>query len=100
LHQCEAICEAVVRPNMRVAPKKTIEQQSELVLHRTRSSLIRQRTSVINALLGVVASKDDTRLARTVRAPIVALDQLRALKAHILEFDGKILQWHRPNEPQ
>jgi transposase len=58
----EAICEAVGRPNMRFVPTKTIEQQSGMVLYRTRSLLIRQQTSVVNAIrshlaeFGIVAS--------------------------------------------
>src|SRR3954453_21402316 len=51
----EAICEAVGRPNMRFVPTKTIEQQSGMVLHRIRSLLIRQQTSVINAIRGHLA---------------------------------------------
>jgi transposase len=35
----EAICEAVTRPNMRFAEIKTIDQQSVLVLHRTRTTM-------------------------------------------------------------
>jgi transposase len=46
----EAICEAVTRSNMRFVPTKTPEQQSGLVLHRTRHLLIRQQTSAINAI--------------------------------------------------
>jgi transposase len=46
----EAICEAVTRANMRFVQTKTAEQQSGLVLHRTRHLLIRQQTSVINAI--------------------------------------------------
>jgi transposase len=45
----EAICEAVTRANMRFVPTKTPEQQSGLMLHRTRHLLIRQQTSVFNA---------------------------------------------------
>jgi transposase len=45
-----AICEAVTRANMRFVPTKTPEQQSGLVLHRTRHLFIRQQTSVINAI--------------------------------------------------
>jgi transposase len=48
----EAICEAVGRANMRFVPTKTPEQQSGLVLHRTRHLFIRQQTSVINAIRG------------------------------------------------
>jgi transposase len=47
----EAICEAVGRANMRFVPTKTPEQQSGLVLHRTRHLFIRQQNSVINAIL-------------------------------------------------
>ena len=39
-----AICEAVTRPSMRFVPIKSVEQQSALMLHRTRDLLIRQRT--------------------------------------------------------
>src|SRR3981189_194399 len=45
-----AICEAVTRPSMRFVPIKTIEQQSALMLHRTRDLLVRQRTQLINAM--------------------------------------------------
>src|SRR5215218_8591433 len=38
----KAICEAVTRANMRFVPTKTPEQQSGLVLHRTRHLFIRQ----------------------------------------------------------
>jgi transposase len=46
----EAICEAVTRANMRFVETKTPEQQSCLMLHRTRHLLIRQQTAVINAI--------------------------------------------------
>jgi transposase len=46
----EAICEAVTRVNMRFVPTKTPEQQSGLMLHRTRHLFIRQQTAVINSI--------------------------------------------------
>jgi transposase len=46
----EAICEAVTRANMRFVASKTPEQQSCLMLHRTRHLFVRQQTSVINAI--------------------------------------------------
>jgi transposase len=46
----EAICEAVARANMRFVPTKTPEQQSCLMLHRTRHLFIRQQTAVINSI--------------------------------------------------
>ena len=46
----EAICEAVVRPNMRFVETKTPEQQSCLMLHRTRHLFMRQQNAVINSI--------------------------------------------------
>jgi transposase len=116
----EAICEAVSRPNMRFVETKTPEQQSCLVLHRTRHLFIRQQTAVINAirahlaefgiiapvgrngveqLLGVVADASDRRLPEVARACVAALGaQLQMLKAQILEFDRMIRAWHRSSE--
>ena len=115
----EAICEAVTRPNMRFVPTKTVEQQSCLMLHRARHLFIRQQTAVINSiraylvefgivapvgrrgvehLLEVVADADDHQLPELARMCLVALgSQLRALKAQILEFDRRIMAWHRSN---
>ncbi|WP_420737861.1 IS110 family transposase [Bradyrhizobium japonicum] len=113
----EAICEAVTRPNMRFVPTKTVEQQSCLMLHRARHLFIRQQTAVINSiraylaefgivapvgrrgveqLLEVVADTADRRLPEAARACLAALgSQLRALKVQILEFDRRIIAWHR-----
>src|SRR5574342_216173 len=116
----EAICEAVTRANMRFVGTKTPEQQSCLMLHRTRHLFIRQQTAVINAirahlaefgivapvgrngveqLLGVVADKNDKRLPEAARTCVAALGaQLQMLKAQILEFDRMIRAWHRSSE--
>jgi transposase len=51
----EAICEAVTRPTMRFVEVKTPEQQSVMVLHRTRLMLMRQRTQLSNAIRGHIA---------------------------------------------
>lgn len=51
----EAICEAVTRPTMRFVEIKSAEQQSVLMLHRTRELLVRQRTALINSLRGQLA---------------------------------------------
>jgi transposase len=116
----EAICEAVRRPSMRFVETKTPEQQSCLMLHRTRHLFIRQQTAVINAirahfaefgvvapvgrngveqLLDVVSDPSDERLPDIARACLAALgEQLRMLKAQILNFDRMITAWHRSNE--
>ena len=54
----EAICEAVTRPNMRFVLIKTQDQQSILMLHRTRLLFIRQRTMTINAVRAHLAEFD------------------------------------------
>jgi transposase len=51
----EAIAEAVTRPNMRFVPKKTIEQQDVLLLHRARELAMKQRTAHGNQIRGLLA---------------------------------------------
>jgi len=51
-----AICEAVTRPSMRFVPIKSEEQQAMLLIHRARDLLVRQRTSLINALRAHLAA--------------------------------------------
>ena len=86
------------------------------MLHRTRQLFIRQQTSVINAirahmaefgivaggieqLLAIVTEAKDQRVPELARACIAALGaQLRRLKEKILEFDRRIMAWHRSNE--
>jgi len=116
----EAICEAVNRPTMRFVAIKTPDQQSVLMLHRTRQLFIRQRTTLINALrahlaeLGIVAGigrnglerllkviedHGDERVPVEARACLMALrDQLELVKHQILEADRRILAWHRSSE--
>src|SRR3974390_510951 len=68
-----AICEAVTRPSMRFVPIKTQEQQTALMLHRTRQLLVRQRTMLSNALrghlaeLGIVSAKGRNGTAELLR---------------------------------
>jgi transposase len=116
----EAICEAATRANMRFVETKTPEQQSCLMLHRTRHLFIRQQTAVITAirahlaefwivapvgrhgvdeLLKVIADPNDKRLPAIARTCVAALgSQLRMLKTQILQFDRMIVAWHRSNE--
>jgi transposase len=111
----EAICEAVSRPNMRFVETKTTEQQSCLMLHRTRHLFIRQQTAVINAiraqlaelgvvapvgrrgidqLLAIVADPSDKRMPELAGICVAALGaQLQTLKLWILEFDRLIRAW-------
>jgi len=116
----EAICEAVTRPTMRFVEVKTPEQQSVLMLHRTRQLFVRQRTTLINAFrahlaeFGIVAGVgrhgveklvtmiedgDDERVPPAARDCLLALrDQLVLVKRQILDADRRILAWHRSSE--
>jgi transposase len=116
----EAICEAVTRANMRFVETKTPEQQSGMVLHRTRHLCMRQQISVINAirahlaefgivaavgrngveeLLDIVADPNDKRVPDIARTCLAVLGaQLHSLKEQILEFDRMIRAWHRSSE--
>jgi transposase len=53
----------------------------------------------VEELLDVVADPDDHRVPEVARECLFALgEQLRVLKAQILEFDRRIMAWHRSNE--
>jgi transposase len=116
----EAICEAVRRPTMRFVQVKSAEQQSRLMLHRTRDLLIRQRTQLINALrahlaeLGIVAAQGnaglkellkiiagerDARLPVDAHASLVVLAAgLHAVQTMIGSIEKRIIVEHRSNE--
>src|SRR5499427_4653512 len=100
-----AICEAVRRPTMRFVRVKTAAQQGQLMQHRTRDLLMRQRTQLINAirahmaeigitapqgregikqLLAIIADHEDTRLPIDARASLMVLAaQLQAMQTTI-----------------
>jgi transposase len=74
-----AICEAVTRPSMRFVPTKSEQQQSALMLHRSRQLLVRQRTMLSNAIrghmaeLGVISAKGRNGTAELLK--IIAKDE-------------------------
>jgi len=116
----EAICEAVTRPTMRFVAVKTAEQQSLMMLHRTRSLLVRQRTMLVNAIrshlaeFGIVAPVGLRGVQRLVsivsdptdeRLPSLARICLTSLIATLttVEWEAscnkrRILAWHRSSE--
>jgi transposase len=116
----EAICEAVRRPTMRFVQVKSAVQQSQLMLHRTRDLLIRQRTQVINALrahlaevgitaaqgheglkelLRIIANDDDERLPVDAYASLVVLAaELQAMQTLIGSLEKRLKAQHRKNE--
>lgn len=116
----EAICEAVTRPNMRFAEIKTVDQQSVLVLHRTRALLIKHRTRMANTirahlaefgitesigreglhrLISIIVVGDDERVTEiTRRAMMPLVEQYRLLQDQILDLDRQVLAWHRASD--
>ncbi len=113
----EAICEAVTRPTMRFVAVKTAAQQSLMMLHRTRSLLVRQRTMLVNAmrahlaefgivapvglrglkaLLAVISDPTDERLPALARACLASLvTSLMTVQHEIACAERRILAWHR-----
>ena len=116
----EAICEAVRRPTMRFVQIKSVEQQGQLMLHRARDLLMRQRTQLINALrahmaelgivaaqgregvkelLKIIASEHDARLPVDAHASLVVLAAgLQALQMMIGSIERRIIAQHRSDE--
>ena len=117
----EAICEAVTRPTMRFVPIKNSEQQAVLMLHRVRSTLVRQRTMIMNALrghlseFGIIAAQGSANLAAVVAkslktpessiipelvhaalSPLV--QQIDELRAQIRSVEMELLAWHRQSK--
>ena len=114
----EAFCEAVMRPNMRFVPVKSVEQQGVLVLHRGRELLVRQRTMLVNGLrghmaqFGIIAPQGIQRLPElvamlndeTTGIPPTARDALAALvlqisnlTTSIKQMEKRIVAWRRAN---
>ena len=115
-----AICEAVTRPSMRFVPTKSEQQQSGLMLHRSRQLLVRQRTMLSNAIRGhmaelgvisakgrngtaellqVIASTGDDRIPPIARFCLDLLArQYTSLSAEIGSIDKSIHAWHRSCE--
>jgi transposase len=112
--EAEAICEAVRRPTVRFVRK------GQLMLHRARDLLMRQRTQLINALrahlaefgitaaqgregikelLAIVAQDEGSRLPIDAHASLAVLaSQLQAVQTMIGSIEKRIVAQHRSNE--
>ena len=115
-----AICEAVMRPSMRFVATKSEQQQSILMLHRSRQLLVRQRTMLSNAirghmaefgivsakgrngtaeLLAILANEQDDRFPIAARFSLDALArQYAVLTTEISIIEKRIHAWHRTCE--
>lgn len=116
----EAICEAVTRPTMRFVAVKSADQQSVVMLHRTRELLVRQRTQLVNMMRGQLAefgitlakgiqhalkfvrqlldgqAPDVPELA--VKVVMVLAEQLRQLQIRIGELEKELKRWFRADQ--
>ena len=105
---------------MRFVQIKSVEQQGQLMLHRARDLLMRQRTQLINALrahmaelgivaaqgregvkelLKIIASEQDARLPVDAHASLVVLAAgLQAPQTMIGSIERRIIAQHRSDE--
>src|SRR2546421_6301456 len=115
-----AICEAVTRPSMRFVPTKSEQQQSGLMLHRSRQLLVRQRTMLSNAIRGhmaelgivsakgrngtaellkIIANEEDDRIPAAARLSLAVLArQYAVITTEIGAIEKHIHAWHRSCE--
>lgn len=116
----EAICEAVLRPNMRFVPVKEVEQQAVLALHRARQGMVKARTAQANQIrgllseFGLIVPQGITHVYQRVPAlldeakeelPGVFCELVQRLLGHLKELDRQVGEmevqiqiWHRANE--
>ena len=115
-----AICEAVTRPSMRFVATKSEQQQSGLMLHRSRQLLVCQRTMLSNAirghlaelgiisakggkgtaeLLAIIANDQDDRIPEAARFSLgVLARQYAVVRAEIVAIEKRLHAWHRSSE--
>jgi transposase len=91
-----AICEAVTRPSMRFVATKSEEQQSGLMLHRSRQLLVCQRTMLSNA---IIADEQHDRIPAAARFSLgILARQYAVVRAQIVAIEKRIHAWHRSSE--
>ena len=91
-NDAEAICEAVSRPSMRFVPIKTLEQQSQLCLHRVRQGLVEERTATINRLRGLLAEFGQVLPQRAIEVRRGVPGLLEQLPAHAARCARDLLE--------
>jgi len=115
----EAICEAMMRPNMPAVPIKNASQQAILSVHRARQGFVKARTAQANQIRGLLAEygiiipKGIGHIAKRVpeiledgendlpgsfRLLIERLaDHLKELDRQVGELEVQIQLWHKDN---
>lgn len=115
----EAICEAMMRPNMPAVPIKNASQQAILSVHRARQGFVKARTAQANQIRGLLAEygitipkgmghigkrvpeileDGENDLPGSFRLLIKRLaDHLKELDRQVGELEAQIQLWHREN---
>ena len=95
-HDALAICEASLRPGIHFVPVKTIEQQDLQCMHRIRQRLVRDRTSLINQIRGLLSEYGViiTRSSRVMKTelPLIIEDMSNSLSFQMREMTNDLLQ--------
>jgi len=104
-NDAEAICEAAGRPGMRCVLAKTEDQQAQAMVMKVRTTLIDQRTQLINALrghaaeFGVIAAKGISKIPPLLAAiaaettiPAIAREMMALLGRQIEHLDSQITE--------
>src|SRR5215218_4046286 len=86
-----AICEAVTRPSMRFVPPKSLQQQSELLVHRARQGFVQQRTATINRIRGLLSELGIVLPLKAATVRREALHQLEDLPGWANTVVGDLL---------
>ena len=115
----EAICEAMMRPNMPTVPIKNASQQAILSVHRARQGFVKARTAQANQIRGLLAEygivipkgighitkrvpeileDGENDLPGSFRLLIQRLvDHLKELGRQVDELEAQIQLWHKDN---
>ena len=115
----EAVCEAMMRPNMPAVPIKNASQQAILSVHRARQGFVKARTAQANQIRGLLAEygivipkgighitkrvpeileDGENDLPGSFRLLIQRLvDHLKELDRQVDELEAQIQLWHKDN---
>lgn len=96
-NDAEAICTALMQPNMKFVPSKSEEQQDIQALHRARRRLVNHRTALVCQMRGLLLDRGvpiALTLGRARRSiPEVLEDQENGLTAMTREIIGDLFEF-------
>ena len=96
-NDAEAICTALMLPNMKFVPTKSEEQQDIQALHRARRRLVNHRTALVSQMRGLLLDRGipiALSIGRARRAiPEILEDQANGLSAMSREIIGDLFDF-------